>query len=247
MIQLNEAMLLAMGFDKVAVNALKHFLRMVGTAENGQTLPETVMQNALNSSDNNAAAVAELSKELAALSAKVAAMTTSAAEVAELRKQAESYAVRTMFPPQATDWEHPGKLGEKIPNTGKITILNVDPANVGVVGFPSLYFSGDTTSGLYRPGGDQIAFSAAGANVVTWSATGAAYVQNVSTTKQLISTIATGTAPLSITSTTKVANLHVEKADALDGGSSYPADATDLPTAITLVNAIKANCISKGV
>lgn len=67
---------------------------------------------------------------------------------------------------------------------------------------------------------------------------------------QITSTVAAGTAPLVIASSTRVDNLNVASAgtaDSLASPSSYPADATDLPSAIALVNALKAAAISKGL
>lgn len=67
---------------------------------------------------------------------------------------------------------------------------------------------------------------------------------------QITSTVATGTAPMVIASTTKVANLYVDRAaaaDSLNNPTAYPANATDLPTAIALVNALKAAATSKGL
>ncbi len=84
----------------------------------------------------------------------------------------------------------------------------------------------------------------------------------VSASGQVTSTVATGTAPLVVASTTKVTNLYVDRAALADNATTattattagslgtpgtYPADATDLPTAITLVNFIKSRNISRGV
>lgn len=69
----------------------------------------------------------------------------------------------------------------------------------------------------------------------------------VQASDQITSTAATGTAPLVIASTTLVPNLHVATADSLGTASSYPADATDLPTCIALANALKAANTAKGV
>lgn len=76
---------------------------------------------------------------------------------------------------------------------------------------------------------------------------GTARLSTLALAGQMTSTLATGTAPLVVSSTTKVANLRVETADKLANPTTYPADATDLPTAIELVNAIKAANIAKGV
>lgn len=274
MIKLSEKALYALGLEKSDVDALRHFLHMVGTAQDGQTLPETVMQVGLNSADSspaaiaelrkefetsrvqvpNATAVAELQKEIASVRVQLSAIRSSAAELAELRKELHSLAVAAIFPAQQTDWEHPGKLGDKAPNTVKATTLNVDPAGtVGTVLLPAAYLAADTTTGLYRPALNQWGLTVSALNVVTWSATGALYKQNVSTEKQLISTVAIGTAPLVVTSATKVPNLYVDRAALADTATiltaptTYPANATDLPTVITLANALKAANISKGV
>jgi hypothetical protein len=64
---------------------------------------------------------------------------------------------------------------------------------------------------------------------------------------QITSTVATGTAPFVVASTTLVPNLHAATADSLGTAGTYPADATDLPTVIALANYIKSRNISKGV
>lgn len=79
---------------------------------------------------------------------------------------------------------------------------------------------------------------------------------------QITSTIADGTPPLVIASTAEVPNLYAERAaladrattadhsaaaDSLTSPTAYPADASDLPTAIALVNALKAAAQSKGL
>lgn len=270
MIKIDPKALQAIGFDPVAVNAILHFLRMVGEVENAQTLPQTVMHVAMQATDSATptiaelrkdfesslinipgdAGLAELQKEVAALRQQVETITSNDAALAELRKWAEGVAVSAMFPSQATDWEHPGMLGDKTPSSAAVTRIQIDRAAVGTALLPVAYLATDTTSGLYRPAVNQWGLSIAAVNVVTWSATGALYKQNVSTEKQLISTVVTGTAPLQVASTTLVPNLHVEratKADNLGTATVYPANATDLPTVITLANALKAANTAKGV
>lgn len=67
----------------------------------------------------------------------------------------------------------------------------------------------------------------------------------VSASESITSTVADGNPPLVIASTTKVDNLHVARAaladtaESISGAAGLPPNATDLPTAITLVNAIK--------
>jgi hypothetical protein len=125
--------------------------------------------------------------------------------------------------------------------------------DAGTVGAPSFYLGGEDTTGLYRVGANSWGLSIAGVNLVTWSGTAAAFLQNISTTKQLVSTIAIGTAPLVVTSTTLVPNLYVARAALADAATllasptTFPADATDLPTVITLANALRAAAITKGL
>jgi hypothetical protein len=75
----------------------------------------------------------------------------------------------------------------------------------------------------------------------------AAKFTTVAASGQITSTVATGTAPFVVASTTVVPNLHVATADSLGTAGSYPPDATDLPSVITLANYIKSRNISKGV
>lgn len=81
----------------------------------------------------------------------------------------------------------------------------------------------------------------------------------------ITSTVATGTSPLAITSTTIVDNLYVARAanadhastadfatnaaiaGGLDSPSSFPADATDLASACALANALKVAAEAKGL
>ncbi len=77
--------------------------------------------------------------------------------------------------------------------------------------------------------------------------------KKVSASDQITSTVADGTAPLVVTSKTKVVNLYADRAATADSAgslgspSAYPANATDLPTVIALANALKAANIAKGV
>lgn len=58
------------------------------------------------------------------------------------------------------------------------------------------------------------------------------------TSKQIISTLATGTAPLSITSTTKVNNLNVDQVDGYDLNQNVTTTGTPTFSALTTTNAI---------
>lgn len=79
--------------------------------------------------------------------------------------------------------------------------------SAGTVGAPSLYLV-DLTTGWYRISANVIGLAVAGVNMGTYSASGPSYAQSVTTSQQFVSTVATGTAPLSVASTTQVANLN---------------------------------------
>lgn len=85
---------------------------------------------------------------------------------------------------------------------------------------PALSFSSDGNTGIYSPAGDQLAISAGGGGRVTVTGSGMSVNGTLSASGQITSTVATGTAPLSIASTTTVTNLN---SDLLDGehGSFY--------------------------
>jgi len=119
--------------------------------------------------------------------------------------------------------------------------------DAGTVAAPSLTLGGDTSTGIYRSAPDVLDIAIAGAKLIELATqlvtiTGALTVSN-----QITSTVATGTAPLVVASTTLVANLHAAVADSLGTASSYPANATDLASCITLANALKAANTAKGV
>jgi len=195
----------------------------------------------------------------------LASVADLALQIADLRQQMEllqqplalpvtsygqDFEVNYSFVPPAVDWEHPGSIGAQTPNIGSFTVVKIA---AGTVLLPTLYFSTDTTTGLYRPGANSLAITVSAVNIVTWSAAGALYKQNVSTEKQFISTLAIGTPPLIVTSTTMVPNLYVARAALADNATvltsptAFPANATDLPTVINLANALKAAGIAKGL
>ena len=100
-----------------------------------------------------------------------------------------------------------------ITSTGTLVSLSVSGnANIGNIG----------TAGLITATGN-----IQGGNLVTGgvlSATGNANAGNFNTAGQFVSTVATGTAPIVISSTTKVANLNVEQVDGFDASQSSLAN-----------------------
>ena len=82
-------------------------------------------------------------------------------------------------------WASPGTIGSTTPNTGAFTTLSatgvVDFA-AGTVGTPSLRFGGDTTSGFYRIGANNLGVSISGAKVLDIASTGLAVTGTLSAT-----------------------------------------------------------------
>lgn len=163
---------------------------------------------------------------------------------------------------------------------GTISSQNADAVEItggtagldaGTVAAPSFYLGGDRTTGLYRSAADALAVAIAGVQLVELSNQLVKITGALSVTKQLTSTVGTGTAPFVVVSTTKVDNLYVARAaladeathainadhattadsagtaNSLTSPSAFPADATDLPTVIALANALKAAALSKGL
>lgn len=82
---------------------------------------------------------------------------------------------------------------------------------------------------------------------------GTATLESLSVSAQIKSTQPVGLPPFIVASTDLVANLYVARALKADSATSlgtptsYPPNATDLPTAIALVNALKSAAINKGL
>lgn len=127
-------------------------------------------------------AVASLSAEVVALRDQLAQssaqLDAARADIAPLERRIETLEAQMQPAPAGTDWEHPGFIGAKTANRGTFTTANT---GAGLVGAPSFYLGTDTTTGLYRPALDSWGLTVAGALVATWSATGVAYLQNITT------------------------------------------------------------------
>jgi hypothetical protein len=217
----------------------------------GETLPTTIEE---------ANALAAQSQFMAA-----AALATLAALVAEVEPLAAAPVISAQADPDdAAPRAHAGTMSTQNHDAVDIT-GGTAGLDAGAAATPSLWFGGDRTSGFYRSAANVVAVSISGTQRAYFDATGLGVWGTVSASGQLVSTIASGTAPLVVSSTTRVANLNVERAgladlatnatnaahattaDNLGTAGSYPADASDLATAITLVNYIKSRNISKGV
>ena len=105
-----------------------------------------------------------------------------------------------------------GSLSGSLSVSGNITITSGGSqfrASDGTAAAPGYSFNADTDTGIRRPSDNSIAIVTGGVDRLTFGSTGTATFSG-----QIASSVATGTAPLSITSTTLVSNLN---ADLLDG------------------------------
>ena len=89
----------------------------------------------------------------------------------------------------------------------------------GTVSLPSLYWTTDTATGFYRIGANNIGYSYNGTKLLDLSATLLGVTGGVSVTTQFTSSVATGTPPLVVASTTNVANLNASSL----GGATFAA------------------------
>jgi hypothetical protein len=125
--------------------------------------------------------------------------------------------------------------------------------NSGSVAAPAIYFGGNTSSGIYQIGANQIGLSITGVKLIDCASGSVAVSGTLSATGQISSSVAPGTPPFAVASPDLVPVLYVARAAIADNanhlsiGSVFPADATDLPTAITLVNALKTAAVSGGL
>ncbi len=131
---------------------------------------------------------------------------------------------------QPADGSFPGVVTTSAQSfAGAKTFSGVGSFPSGAVGAVGLHLSTDVGTGFYRPGVDQLNIAAAGGVVANFGTSGAAFTGVVSATStvtgtQLISTVVTGTAPLTVASTTVVANLNA--ATAVLAATSTIADDT---------------------
>lgn len=222
-----------------AIRAFEQVLEDVGA-----TLPSLIE----NASNDAASATAAALQALAMIHEIASGLTELLAAPARMPDaEAEDFA-----PParehdsEADDFSPRNQIGTLAPqNDDEVDItggrIGLD---AGTEGAPAFYLSGEDTTGFYRIGADNWGWSASGTKVFDWSATG------MSITQQITSTLATGTAPLVIASTTKVPNLHVERATSADEMTAPaqfvdPGAAVDPATTMALANALRTVTLSR--
>lgn len=248
--------------------ALSALLVRVGGA-NGLSTDEIAAMSA--SAPVPDAAIATLQGMVQQLLVELASATQAAARVHVLEQRVEELTKLVhLSGPAPVDWEHPGKIGAATPNSAKVTSFSATTApystpaagntgsfNTNGTNAVSQQFGGDEATGYtwqrniqQNVGAVPHRYYIYNTLVMSMTTGGIGVNGNVSATGQLVSTVATGTPPLSVLSTTMVPNLksrYALEADGLTNPSPLPPAATDLPTVITLANALRTAAANKGL
>ena len=103
-------------------------------------------------------------------------------------------------------------LTTSVSSDGQTPITGGLKALDGTAGACSYTFTASAGTGLYSPATNQAAIAAGGVQVIKFSSGATTITGTASVTGQITSTLATGTAPFVVTSTTQVANLNVATA-----------------------------------
>ena len=200
---------------------------------------------------------AALRTRVADLEHGLAGVYEMAAALGDMRRRVADLEHAAAMGERPTDWEHPGKIGSGAANTGEFTTLSVSGA-VRLNETSAQTLIGRTATSAFTSNGilqvrentNEFVVSIANAASKEWSlavrASGMYFRNvtdavspmsfdnsgNVNYSRQMVSSVATGTAPLVVVSTTKVANLNVDLLDGADWaspaaiGSTTPAAAT---------------------
>lgn len=75
---------------------------------------------------------------VAEIQGQVAMLTSQAAGLGELAKQLASAELDALPVVRPTDWEHPGKIGARTPNSGAFTTLSVNGVALGSAAFKNV-------------------------------------------------------------------------------------------------------------
>lgn len=127
-------------------------------------------------------------------------------------------------------------LTQSISADGQTPITGPLRSTNGTAGSCSYSWTASAGTGLYSPATDEAAMAAGGVQIMKWTGTG------TSTALPIVSTLAIGTAPFTITSTTRVANLNVATAGTADTATA----ANGLKTATTTVVVSAATAPNNG-
>ena len=131
--------------------------------------------------------------------------------------------------------------------TGNLNLSGVTPAIAATTAATNLTINAGTTGlvqiGATSTGNIELGGGSASTGCTLTNSTGALACSSTLSGTQLISTIVTGTAPLTVASTTKVANLNVDALDGLDSTAFGQLSANNTWTGTNLFSATNANAL----
>jgi len=134
-------------------------------------------------------------------------------EVAEVRKTLEGVELLATYrDPGRVDWEHPGKIGSLAANSGAFTTISATGQITSTLATGTAPFVVSSTTQVSNLNVSQLegkTWAVPGTIGSTTPSTGA--FTTISASGQITSTVATGTAPFSVASTTVVPNLNVSQ------------------------------------
>ena len=212
--QIKQFEMLFSAVDAIAPNVVLEINIAVGTAQ----------ATANNAIDQIIALGQDMAVNDAAMSAKVHQAMDAIPRLAQALELLAAAPVAQAQMPLFDDLTPRAELGtmaaqnaEKVAITGgTIAGISFGGFPAGTVSLPSLYWGTDTATGFYRIGLNNIGYSYNGTKLLDLSATLLGVTGGVSVTTQFTSSVATGTPPLVVASTTNVANLN---ASSLSGGT----------------------------
>lgn len=220
--------------------AIATFERML--ADVGFTLPSAIEE---------ASALANAALAVAQVNAVLLTILTEAVD----QLQTAPAAVPLIEPDDTAPRAHLGTISSQNADQVDITGGTVG-VDAGSATLPSFYVGGERTMGIYRSDVGMLGVTVAGSQRAFFDAVGLGVWGNISASEQIISTVAPGTPPLVVSSPTRVPNLYVDRAAFADGAAqadqltnptSFPPAATDAASTQTLVNALRAAAINKGM
>lgn len=215
--QIKQFEMLFSAVDAIAPNVVLEINIAVGTAQ----------ATANNAIDQIIALGQDMAVNDAAMSAKVHQAMDAIPRLAQALELLAAAPVAQAQMPLFDDLTPRAELGTMAAqNADNVRITGGTVAGISFGGFPagtvaapSLYWGTDTATGFYQIGLNNIGYSYNGTKLLDLSATLLGVTGGVSVTTQFTSSVATGTPPLVVASTTNVANLNASSL----GGATFAA------------------------
>ena len=193
------------GLDDLALLSLLSDVPTVAPQDFGSFEP--------NMSAQHDAQLSVMTRALADIQMLSASVSSLSAEVQRLRESAGNIEMTIGYrDPFRVDWERPGKIGSLTPNTGAFTTISASGQITSTLASgtaPLVVASTTKVANLNADLLDGTDWTAPG--TIGGVTPGSASFTTINASGQITSTLATGTAPLVIASTTQVSNLNVSQ------------------------------------